>query len=268
MNFYLGTHKAGWLADARFDEIPLFVSRRTLVVMKRLPKAVGTWALDSGGFSELQMYGTWKLSAEDYVAEVRRYKTEIGGLVWAAPQDWMCEPIVRKGGKGAGGVVFAGTKLSTREHQERTVANFLELRRLGPDLPFAPVLQGWTHGEYLDCIEMYERAGVDLTVEPIVGVGTMCRRQGMLRAEMILRDIASYGIKVHGFGFKTDGLHACADALSSADSLAWSFNARKHPPMDGHDKPGPGRTTGHTSCANCPEFAIAWRDELLAGLAA
>mgnify|MGYP000181470407 CR=1 FL=1 len=58
----------------------------------------------------------------------------------------------------------------------------------------------------------------------------------------------------------------CADDLASADSLAWSFAARREPPLPGHDEPGPGRRAGHKHCNNCPEFALAWRDQLLARL--
>lgn len=39
--------------------------------------------------------------------------------------------------------MLARTGLTVREHQERTIANFLELRRIAPGLPFIPVLQGW-----------------------------------------------------------------------------------------------------------------------------
>ncbi len=92
--FFLGTHKPGWLRDAT---VPLFISRRTLHTMKSLPVAVVPWALDSGGFTELQLYGRWTVDVADYIEEVRRYKHAIGRMLWAAPQDWMCEPQVIHG---------------------------------------------------------------------------------------------------------------------------------------------------------------------------
>ena len=106
------------------------------------------WALDSGAFSELSAYGKWTLTPEEYVAAVRRYAKEIGHLDWAAPQDWMCEPFI-----------LAKTGLSVVEHQRRTIANYLRLKELAPDLPFAPVLQGWDLADYLACAAMYEAAG-------------------------------------------------------------------------------------------------------------
>ena len=45
--FLLGTHQPGWLRTAG---VPLLVSDR------RLPAAEVPWALDSGGFTELQKY--------------------------------------------------------------------------------------------------------------------------------------------------------------------------------------------------------------------
>ena len=265
MNFYLGTHKPGWLAVQAFASVPLFVSRRSLAMLRRLPRAAGPWALDSGGFTELQLHGRWTLTAAVYAAEVRRFRDEIGGLAWAAPQDWMCEPIVLAGGS-VGKLTFAGTGLSVEEHQRRTVENFLELKSVAPDLPFAPVLQGWNLGDYLRCIELYLRVGVDLRSEPLVGVGTVCRRQGTGEATRIMRTLAAEGLRLHGFGFKLQGLIASADDLASADSLAWSFHARRRAPLEGHDRPGPGRPRGHMNCANCAEYALLWRASLCSAL--
>ena len=292
MIFYLGTHMPSWLEDPRFAEVPLFVSRRTLAGRKKLPRAVGPWALDSGGFTELQLHGRWTFSAAEYVADVRRFRDEIGGLMFAAPMDWMCEDAILHGDKGVvhdrkvvmktipgwgtgyvevmGPVVvrpkFHGTGLTIQEHQRRTVDNFLELKSLAPDLPFMPVLQGWNEGDYFHCLDLYDRAGVNLRKEPRVGVGTVCRRQGTHAATRILSRLAAEGLRLHGFGFKTQGLQESHDDLASADSLAWSFAARRKPPLPGHDKPGDGRRTGHINCANCATFALEWRADLIASL--
>lgn len=244
MRFYLGTHLPAWLGDERFREVPLFVSARRLA-RKRAKPAVGRWALDSGGFTELSMFGRWTVSPREYVARVRHAQS-LGGLDWAAPQDWMCEePILKK------------TGLTVREHQNRTVDNFLELRSLAPDLPIVPVLQGYTQWEYLDCAEQYELRGVSLLDEPLVGVGTICRRQATQEAEVILRQLSGFGIRCHAFGAKITGLRRYHDALASSDSLAWSFNARKNPPLPG---------CAHPHCVNCPLWALNWREKVLASM--
>ena len=253
--FYLGTHRPGWLVDPRFRGVPLFVSRASLAGMRRLPRALTRWAADSGGFTELHLHGRWTITPAAYVDELRRFRDEIGRLAWAAPMDWMCEPEI-----------LAKTGKTVDQHQRRTVDNLLALRALAPDLPIIPVLQGWSVVDYWRCEELYDKAGVDLRAEPIVGVGTVCRRQNTMQAGTILRTLAHDGLRLHGFGFKTQGLLACADVLASADSLAWSFAARREPPLPGHEQPGPGRRTGHKHCNNCAEFALAWREDLLARL--
>jgi hypothetical protein len=97
MRFYLGSPEPAWL---KRTDVPLFISHNRLKRCKTLPRALGPWALDSGGFTELQRHGMYRLTAADYAAAVRRYRDEIGGLEWVAPQDWMCEPLVREGGQG------------------------------------------------------------------------------------------------------------------------------------------------------------------------
>ena len=62
----------GWLAHVG---VPLFVSHRRLARRKTLPRARSGWALDSGGFSELSLYGGWRTTAEDYVAAKRTRPT-------------------------------------------------------------------------------------------------------------------------------------------------------------------------------------------------
>lgn len=244
MIFYLGTHKASWLARAG---VPLFVSRRTLAPMKRLPRAIAPWALDSGGFTELALYGRWTVTPRVYAAEVRRIMRGVGMMQWAAPQDWMCEPSILK-----------KTGLTVRQHQLRTIANYLRLRRIAPDVPWIPVLQGWTLGDYWHHADDYARVGVDLTALPVVGVGTVCRRQGSAFAVRLFASLRASGIRCHGFGVKTLGL-ARTDALGSADSLAWSMHARRRPPIAGHT---------HKNCANCLEYALDWRSSLLSTLEA
>jgi hypothetical protein len=264
MQFYLGTHQPHWLKDERFAGVPLFVSRRTLNKLKTPPRAGTSFALDSGGFTELQMYGRWTLNAAQYAEEVGRYIRHYGRrLRWVAPQDWMCEPLVLAGGKAARGIIFKGTGLTVEEHQRRTVRNFIELRGLLGEVVI-PVLQGWKLQDYWRCQEMYADAGVDLASERTVGVGTICRRQATNEATQIMQTLAVDGLRLHGFGFKKTGLANCHQFMASADSTAWSDTARQNPVLlPGHGFPGPGRPRGHINCANCAEYALQWRDELL-----
>ena len=244
--FYLGAHHREWLATS---DVPLFVSRRELARGKKLPRARTPWALDSGGFTELSLNGRWTITAAQYATEVRRYRDEVGMLQWAAPQDMMCEPKM-----------IERTGLSIDEHQRLTIENYIELRALAPELPIIPVLQGWSLGDYWRHQEAYELAGVRLAELPLVGLGTVCRRQHMTVVSGVVAALKADGLKLHGFGVKMQGLRAFAHNLASADSMAWSYNARRNPQ---------DRIAGHThkSCSNCIEWAMGWRREALDSIA-
>lgn len=260
MKFYLGTHMASWLQKL---DVPLFVSRRRMP-KKRFKPARASWALDSGGFTELTLYGEWRISARDYVDEVRRYSEHVGLLDWAAIQDWMCEPSVIAGGTIAGRKA-PGTHLSVEEHQRRTVRSLLELRGLAPDLPWTPVLQGWTLGDYYRCLDLYDAAGVDLTREPTVGIGSVCRRGATGQIVRILTALTDDGINAHGFGVKRDALAILGSKLTSADSLAWSFTGWRDPFMlkECREDLRLGRKHAKKSCSHCTRWALHWRRTLL-----
>jgi hypothetical protein len=242
VKFYLGTHMPHWLGMV---DVPLFVSHRRLAERTTLPEAIGLWALDSGGFTELSMFGEWRTTEAAYLAAVRRYRDEIGRLDFAAPMDWMCEPWM-----------IDKTGLSVPEHQRRTVSNYLRLRDAAPDLPIIPVLQGWTLADYRACMDLYDAAGVDLASLQRVGLGSVCRRNKIALVDDLVAELYDQGIQIHGFGLKLAGLRLFGDELASADSMAWSFTARRDAPLPGHR---------HKNCANCLNYALAWRNRVLRG---
>jgi hypothetical protein len=248
--FYLGTHQPGWLSGI---EVPLFISDRRLRKYHRLPRALAPWALDSGGFTELSTHGTWSHgpTTAEYVDRIHRYQRFIGKLQWAAPQDWMCEPFIT-----------AKTGLTVEDHQWRTIDNLLKLRQLGGETPIIPVVQGYRVDDYVEHIRMYRSAGIDLAAEPLVGVGSVCRRQAETEAGAIFTALHAAGVtRLHGFGLKKLGLARFGHLLTSADSMAWSFDARRRqqhlPECQG---------AGHRNCANCPRYALRWRQQAIASL--
>lgn len=244
MVWYLGTHMPHWLS---MTDVPLFVCRRRLAARRRLPRARGRWACDSGGFSELSLHGQWTIGDRALVVDVRRFNDEIGQINWCAPRDWMCEPwILRR------------TGLSVEEHQRRTIASVIELRSIAPDLQWIPVLQGWSEADYLHHVAAYLAAGIDLAREPVVGRGSVCRRQSTAMARRLIGRLTHQGLRLHGFGFKVSGLRAILHGLVSADSMAWSYRARRSAPILGHT---------HKTCANCIDFALAYRERLVGALA-
>jgi len=107
------------------------------------------------------------------------------------------------------------------------------------------------------CFEPYQRAGVDLVAEPLVGVGSVCRRQATGEIEVIVHSLASIGLRLHGFGVKAGGLARYADCLTSADSLALGTEARRSAPLV---------ECSHANCANCLRYGAAWRERTLGRL--
>jgi len=242
MTFYLGTANPSWFD---FLDAPLFLSRRVgskpgkagwLLTQKNLPRARYPWALDSGGFKELEAHGAWLLPPKVYVKEVRRAAEEIGNLRWAAVQDWMCEPSILHGGPTAPGITAPGTGLSIREHQIRTIESYCTLRELGGEGMahlWAPVLQGWCVEDYWEHVNMYLGLGkVDLSRVPAVGVGSICRRQGMDMAKTLFRVLTeSFPFlegKLHAFGVKNQGLRGYARIGLADDPSLYTGIYRKH----------------------------------------
>jgi hypothetical protein len=240
MRFYLGVPEGSWRLP-----FPTFVSARRLR-RRRKPWTPNPhpYAIDSGGFTELSQHGRWMTTPRQYADELLRWAAEIGPPTWAAPQDWMCEPEM-----------LDRTGRTIEQHQHASICSVLRLREdLRGDVHVIPVLQGWEVDDYLRCVKLYQAYGLDLQAEPVVGVGTVCRRQDTSEGNLIIRTLARLGLRLHGFGYKTQGLLAVQQYLVSADSMAWSLDARRAPPL-------PGCT--HQRCNNCPKYATRWRARLL-----
>lgn len=286
MRFYLGTHIPSWLSRT---EAPLFLSRAPLKRLVSFRRAQGPWSLDSGGFTEIETHGRWTVSPADYAREVRLWQREIGNLDFSAPQDWMCEPPillrslladgyvdgVRERRKGE--EVLAYRKYLTKKaeefpvellrqrvcvHQNRTIENLISLRELAPEVPWMPVLQGWFPEDYVAHAEAYARAGIDLRKEPVVGLGSVCRRERLDDARKVISKLAgpSWRLRLHGFGLKTDGFKdpVIAAGLVSADSLAWSLGASLR------RRQGRKCSVQHRGgCGNCIHWALEWRERTL-----
>lgn len=223
--------------------IPLFVSRRQIGKYKNPKRAITSWALDSGGFTVLSKSGEWDITPKDYAKLVRFLYRTVGKMDFAAIQDYMCEPFVLK-----------KTGLTIEDHINRTVQSFIDLSCLDPALPWLPVVQGFTLKDYVTCVERYLAKGVDLTTYPSVGVGSVCRRQNSSQIEVIIKELCSMGLSLHGFGVKIGGIGRYAKYLKSSDSMAWSRNARWEPPLDG---------CLHPNCANCLKYALIWRNKVI-----
>jgi hypothetical protein len=213
MKFYIGLHQAHHAMH--FDRAFISVNR---VRGRRKPVPSSEWIMDSGAFRELEQFGGYRHKPAEYAAEVNRLADINPGLMAVVSQDWMCEAFI-----------LEKTGLSIEEHQRRTIERYDALLPLvhGPYL--MPVLQGYLLQSYLDHIDQY---GDRLKPQMYVGVGSICKRNGDMRQiEAIVSAIKRRrpDLYLHGFGLKTTALYSgvVRDCLHSADSMAWSFAARR-----------------------------------------
>lgn len=212
MIFYPGLHQP---SDAQHFE-------RCMVSVARLRKrksdfSVGEWMMDSGAFMELKLFGAYRDSVSAYADQIRRW-SKCGQLVAAVAQDYMCEPFM-----------LERTGLTVEAHQRLTVERYDDLLREETGTYILPVLQGYEPVEYIDHIRQY---GKRLAHGAWVGVGSVCKRNVDVKAiEEVLFKIseARADLRLHGFGVKTTALESSLvrSCLYSADSMAWSFAARK-----------------------------------------
>lgn len=213
MEFYVGLHQP---SDAKhFDRAFISINR---VRKRKSPTGARKWILDSGAFRELEQFGEYRHSAEEYAAQVNRLAAIDSGLIACVSQDWMCEPYI-----------LAKTGLTVQEHQRRTIERYDAISSLA-SIYVMPVLQGDFVWEYLAHIDQY---GDRLRSDMQVGVGSVCKRNKNPRFILaILSAIKAKrpDLRLHGFGIKTTSLAdpEIREMLESADSMAWSYHARKN----------------------------------------
>ena len=214
VKFYVGLHQP---ADAQhFDLACISINR-----LRNRRKAVdcGDVLVDSGAFTELAQHGRYRHTVEEYAAEIRRlHNAGIVKISAAVAQDYMCEPWM-----------LEKTGLNIADHQRLTIERYDDLLSCELPVPVLPVLQGFAPEDYARHVADY---GDRLTFGMWVGVGSVCKRQGDPRAIIaVLQAIKSIrpDLRIHGFGVKkTSLMHpGVREYLYSADSMAWSFAARK-----------------------------------------
>lgn len=178
---------------------------------------VNDWLLDSGAFTEVTKHGGFRFPPSEYAEQVNRWAA-CGNLLAASTQDYMCEPFA-----------LAATGRSIVEHQRMTVERYDAIRELVKGVHLMPVLQGWAPGDYQRHVEMY---GDRLSFGCWVGVGSVCKRNtdvGAVSSVLAAVHAVRPDLRLHGFGLKTTALADARvrDRLHSADSMAWSYAARR-----------------------------------------
>ena len=177
---------------------------------------VGDWIMDSGAFTEIATHGHYRESVDGYVEQIERWR-KVGNMLAAVSQDYMCEAWI-----------LEKTGLTIADHQRLTIERYDAIQSKTTAY-IMPVLQGFKPADYVAHIRAY---GERLTQGMWVGVGSVCKRNGDPGA---IYDVLSAikaerpDLLLHGFGLKTTALAdgGVFDLLHTADSMAWSFAARK-----------------------------------------
>ncbi|MFJ1757619.1 hypothetical protein [Kitasatospora sp. NPDC088134] len=250
--FYLGVPPS-W---APRSSVPVMLSANALMNYRlggeRSPVARSRYAVDSGGFSQVGKHGDYLLDPDAWGGMVYRIMDRFGAPPdFVSVQDFMTEPQI-----------IARTGWTLELHQEFTVDSYLYLTREFEHAPWLPVLQGQKVEDYLTHCAMYAAAGVDLAELPLVGVGSVCRRQGTRETGHILAALAGRSLKLHGFGIKADCLRKYGHLLASADTLAWSSGARHR------QERLAGYSHRAADCRNCMRYALHWREGVVDALRA
>lgn len=176
------------------------------------------WVMDSGAFRTIELHGGYPEPVETYAAQIKRF-SKVGNLLAAVSQDYMCEPFM-----------LAKTGLTVADHQRLTIERYDGLLVCDTGgVRIMPVLQGYEPADYVAHLRQY---GDRLKHRMWVGVGSVCKRNSNpIAVENVLRAIkrARPDLRLHGFGIKITSLASSLvrDCLFSADSMAWSFAARK-----------------------------------------
>jgi hypothetical protein len=213
VRFFVGVHQP---CDARHVDAA-FISVARLEKRKS-GFAVGDWVMDGKGFTTILKHGGYPDPPEAYAAQIKRWSTN-GNLLAAVTQDYMCEPHMLK-----------LTGMTIDQHQRLTIERYdaISACDLG-GVYLMPVLQGYAPADYVRHIELY---GERLKPGMWVGVGSVCKRNGdpgsieevLLAIKKVRPDLG-----LHGFGVKTTALGSglVRELLATADSMAWSYAARK-----------------------------------------
>lgn len=248
MRFFTGLHQP---SDAQhFDAAFISVNR---LRKRKGGFNVGDWIMDSGAFTEISTCGHYRHQVSEYAAEIRRWAAN-GRLLAAVAQDWMCEEPILKRAAIAEGLLPAPTGFKHDDphafkslvkwpwlndaqraqqlaaHQQRTIERYDALLAESTDVYILPVLQGYAPDDYVRHVQLY---GERLTFGAWVGVGSVCKRNGdpeAIASVLLAIKTARPDLQLHGFGLKTTALSSpiVRSLLSTADSMAWSFNARKN----------------------------------------
>ena len=222
MDFYIGLHQP---SDAHhFKRCCIHVGR---LLTRWKPLGCEELLMDSQAFRILELLGGYPYHPRVYAAQVYRLiRARLVKKLVVVSQDYMCESYIFQKR-----YEHTGVRFTVADHQRLTISRYDTLRcLLDKSIYLMPVLQGYAPGEYVNHIRQY---GLRLRSGMWVGVGSVCKRNSdpsAVRDVLYVIKRARPDLRLHGFGLKRTALAdpVVRSFLSSADSTAWSLNARKN----------------------------------------
>jgi hypothetical protein len=219
--FYIGLHQP---SDAQhFERCCIHINRLTA---RQKPLGCEEVLIDSQAFKTLELRGDYPHSPRAYAEQVHRVADAgLAGEIIAVSQDYMCEDYIFQQR-----YKLTGRRYTIADHQRLTIERYEAIRAvLRPNIYLMPVLQGYRPDEYVRHLDMY---GDLLPRGAWVGVGSVCKRNadpGAIRDVLYAIKKARSDLRTHGFGLKRSAIAhpVVRSLLYSADSVAWSFAARK-----------------------------------------
>lgn len=198
-----GGHVPGILISAS-----VLWSRKRGCFIKFNPPKSDELFLDPGGFGFHRRNSDYPFTLAQYAELAERL-----GATSVATLDYPCEPKVNR--------EIHRTNL---DRIARSVEWAERGRKEQPQLPWVPVIQGYTPAEYLRCIDLYEEKGL---IRPYMAIGSLCsrvRRDSTWEVVRVIRRRLT-GVRLHGFGVSLTLLKdkRIRSALHSADTQAWRF---------------------------------------------
>lgn len=184
----------------------------------RNAQGLASLSLDSAGFVAMARYGGFPWRTADYLALAASYPFR-----WFASMDYCVEAEI------------ARDREEVLDRISRTIrANFdcrSGARDLGIEHLLMPVIQGRRPEDYERCLDGLL---LDYSRTPLIGVGSMCRREvpgpeGLIAVLDHLDRILPKGVRLHGFGIKGTALShlkGLEHRIASTDSQAYGQTAR------------------------------------------
>ncbi|EQB16816.1 MULTISPECIES: DUF7221 family queuine tRNA-ribosyltransferase-like protein [Sphingobium] len=209
-------------------------------------RELASLSLDSAGFVAMARYGGYPWRTTDYLVLAASYPFR-----WFASMDYCVEPEI------------ARDREEVLDRISRTIrANFdcrSGARDLGIEHRLMPVIQGRRPEDYERCLDGLL---LDYSRTPLIGVGSLCRREvsgpeGLIAVLDHLDRILPRDVRLHGFGVKGTALSHLKGLeyrLASTDSQAYGQTARHDALVRGVPKTD-RLVAQHMQAWTCRQFA-------------